>query len=1185
MLPSTLETIGRNAFNGCNHLVYVTVPQNVNMIGDYAFNGCVQLRFAELDGYQVSIGYHAFYNVHPEFEIICPVYSDAVEYAVKNNYRFVPVDAENPDSVIIRDQTVYTANQSARSNTGYNDLLMNYAVKEDRFPAMSDVQLGIVVNENMSVFDDSVWLNNEQIGGYSFDNNELRVPVDAQSGTLRVIVNQTGSDRFFSVAKLIWNENGKEHSEIIGYIYNETPTVSVAVPSGFSSEQLSVSGFAPSGAEVSLYVDGTFAAKVNATKAGTYKAVLAISNPVNNKTYTIKASTQADGNTIESTAVTRYKQGAPEVTDFRMYYWIHDDAMNYGEEYIDLTDQAALKQTVTFNPNYGYSFMIGLTNRQSVEHVYVSSTRDGVTKMLEAVYDPEKNMYVTEGLFDPDNSGYVPGTLSVVLAGTSGTVDFYGEVSADDPDYFQDLPDNLTGAEASPVTTTVKDGITTKTTTVTLNDEQHSQVAVTYTEQISKQNPAVLLADGFVEVHGVNGQTGYVKIELEKSTLKETVYDAGTDTLMTLALEDWSGGPLYDIWGLAEEGMIGNLNCAMTYFEIQAANLSPAQKAEAMRQFNIMRDYYGSKLLVSYMFFVAGMICPELSIPLVLLHAAADRLLLEYFDAKINGRNISWNGIKNALFTMLSELFKGKLKWIIDPSGTIYEGNTDGTLEGVTVTVYYKDPETGEVSEWNADDYDQINPIITTSDGTFSWDVPEGLWQVKAEKAGYETVLTEWLEVPPPQTGLIIRMNPTESPSIETINAYTDGIDITFSQYMNTETLSNLKVKDAKGNDVVFELIPGAAGTDEAGNRYTRNVRLAFAKEKTYGTELKVVSASALFSAAGAELNDIDEALTVGFRGIEKAIAFRHSCSFGNNLAINYYAPVSDLEGYENIRMEIRKQIFNDDGSITWSAAELKKYTRSTVSGVNYYRFAYTGIAPKEIGAEVRMVLLCEKNGETYVSEEDVYGVGTYAYNRLEASTDGVFKTLIVDMLNYGAKAQEYFNYNKTNPVNAALTEEQKALGTQKDPELKTVEKVTETAGATATFYGKSAVFNSNVELKYYMQFAQTQSLDNVKLVLTYTAINGTAFTEEIKAADFGYDNSYKAYTAKLLSIAAKDVGCTVTAKIYDGNKLISNTLEYSLETYAYNRLIKSTDEVFKAFLREFMKYGFSAEKYFMKTN
>ena len=49
----------------------------------------------------------------------------------------------------------------------------------------------------------------------------------------------------------------------------------------------------------------------------------------------------------------------------------------------------------------------------------------------------------------------------------------------------------------------------------------------------------------------------------------------------------------------------------------------------------------------------------------------------------------------------------------------------------MTPTVYYQDPESGQAVLWDAAEYDQINPIITGPDGSYAWDVPEGLWQVK----------------------------------------------------------------------------------------------------------------------------------------------------------------------------------------------------------------------------------------------------------------------------------------------------------------------------------------------------------------------------------------------------------------------------------------------------------------------
>lgn len=332
------------------------------------------------------------------------------------------------------------------------------------------------------------------------------------------------------------------------------------------------------------------------------------------------------------------------------------------------------------------------------------------------------------------------------------------------------------------------------------------------------------------------------------------------------------------------------------------------------------------------------------------------------------------------------------------------------------------------------------------------------------------------------------------------------------------------------------------------------------------------------------QVADEPEEIEVGGNtSVIEGIEFRHSCSFGNNLAINYYVPKDALEGYENIHLEVRKEVYDTDGNVTWETTELKDYSESTTDGVSYYKFVYAGIAAKEMGSEVCMIVKAEKNGETYVSEEDVYGVSTYAYSRLEKSTDTVFKTLLVDMLNYGAAAQNYFGYRTDVPVNAALTAEQKALGTQKDPVLSSVENTVTTPGATAVFHGKSVVFNANTELKYYMQFAENQNLDDVKLVLTYTAIDGRKYEETIPASTFGYDNDEKAYTAKLVSIAAKDIGCTISAKIYDGNLLISDIIDYSIETYAYNRLQKSDDEVFKVLLRELMKYGFSAKAYFEK--
>lgn len=42
--------------------------------------------------------------------------------------------------------------------------------------------------------------------------------------------------------------------------------------------------------------------------------------------------------------------------------------------------------------------------------------------------------------------------------------------------------------------------------------------------------------------------------------------------------------------------------------------------------------------------------------------------------------------------------------------------------------------------------------------GCYAWDVPEGWWRVKYEKESHETVWSDWLPVPPPQTDVNIGM-------------------------------------------------------------------------------------------------------------------------------------------------------------------------------------------------------------------------------------------------------------------------------------------------------------------------------------------------------------------------------------------------------------------------------------------
>ena len=110
--------------------------------------------------------------------------------------------------------------------------------------------------------------------------------------------------------------------------------------------------------------------------------------------------------------------------------------------------------------------------------------------------------------------------------------------------------------------------------------------------------------------------------------------------------------------------------------------------------------------------------------------------------------------VKNYLLTLPESP-----NYVIDPSGTIINSVTSKALSGAQVTVYFKDAN-GKERVWNADDYSQLNPVLTSVNGEYAWDVPEGLWKVKVSKEGYVSSESDWLSVAPVQTGIDFKLVP-----------------------------------------------------------------------------------------------------------------------------------------------------------------------------------------------------------------------------------------------------------------------------------------------------------------------------------------------------------------------------------------------------------------------------------------
>ena len=108
------------------------------------------------------------------------------------------------------------------------------------------------------------------------------------------------------------------------------------------------------------------------------------------------------------------------------------------------------------------------------------------------------------------------------------------------------------------------------------------------------------------------------------------------------------------------------------------------------------------------------------------------------------------------------------------------------------------------------------------------------------------------------------------------------------------------------------------------------------------------------------------------------------------------------------------------------------------------------------------------------------------------ALTNAKTKTLLVDMLNYGAAAQENFKYNTSDLANAKLTDAQKALATA---------AVTCTDGRVKgeNYYGSNLSLEEKILLNVYFKNVASDMYAEI----SFRAFDGTKKTIKVPFAEF----------------------------------------------------------------------------------
>lgn len=278
-----------------------------------------------------------------------------------------------------------------------------------------------------------------------------------------------------------------------------------------------------------------------------------------------------------------------------------------------------------------------------------------------------------------------------------------------------------------------------------------------------------------------------------------------------------------------------------------------------------------------------------------------------------------------------------------------------------------------------------------------------------------------------------------------------------------------------------------------------------------------------------------------------------------DDIATNYKADASILsDGYTNPYV-----VFEMNGEST----TVTKYSVVEDKLV----FDFENIAPHQMNDKITATLYASKDGKVRVGETYEYSIKTYCYNTLKNYSDNQkLRTLIVNLLNYGAISQEYMDYETDSYVNEDLTDTQESWASS-DRTLGTVLNTTYKTIANPTVTWKAAGLNlkQSVGMRFRIEAASFNGL--------YVKVESGEDVWEIPASKFETTENGTYFYFEGMSVA--QMSDSVYFTVYNGDTAVSNTLCYSIESYAYAKL-NHNDKTLVDLVKAMMRYGDSAKAY-----
>lgn len=265
-----------------------------------------------------------------------------------------------------------------------------------------------------------------------------------------------------------------------------------------------------------------------------------------------------------------------------------------------------------------------------------------------------------------------------------------------------------------------------------------------------------------------------------------------------------------------------------------------------------------------------------------------------------------------------------------------------------------------------------------------------------------------------------------------------------------------------------------------------------------------------------------------------------------------------------------------DDFYMTFECGGKEEKVTNYKQDGNYYVFSYKGINPQLMNDKVTAVLHAKNSNGENTSPEKVMSVREYAYTMLDRySSDehSKLRTLLVDLLNYGSATQKYVGYQTDNLANSDLTATQKSWASKDTKEFKNIRNFNYKTISNPTVQWNSCGLVLGNAIMFKVKFT-ANSVENKTVEIT---LRNAKFTYDKNDFKDNGDGTYYVYCNELF---AHEVSDEVLLTVYENGVPCSNTMRFSVESYA--RLVRDNykgtplDEM----ITTMMLYGNSAKEY-----